>query len=74
MKMKTKPLSEHMKNRNKLKQKPLSEHMKNRNKLKVKTKKEKELEALKSASKRANKGMSKLLAGRGKKKGPSGRK
>ena len=42
--------------------------------IKSKTKKEKELEALKSASKRANKGMSKLLAGRGKKKGPSGRK
>ena len=42
--------------------------------IKSKTKKEKELEALKSASKRANKGMGKLLAGRGRKKGPSGRK
>ena len=74
MKMKTKPLSEHMKNRNKLKQKPLSENMKNRNKLKVKTKREKEIEALKRRNKRTAPAMNKLLAGRGRKKGPSGKK
>lgn len=42
--------------------------------VKSKTQKEKDLDYIKSASKRANKGMSKLLAGRGRKKGPSGRK
>ena len=42
--------------------------------VKSETESEKKLRLMKSASKRANKGMSKLLAGRGRKKGPSGRK
>ena len=42
--------------------------------LKSETEAEKKLRLLKSASKRANKGMGKLLAGRGRKKGPSGKK
>ena len=42
--------------------------------IKSKTKKEKELEALKKRNKRTGPAMNKLLAGRGRKKGPSGRK
>lgn len=42
--------------------------------VKSETEAEKKLRLLKSASKRANKGVGKLLAGRGRKKGPSGRK
>jgi len=42
--------------------------------LKSETESEKKLRLMKAASRRANKGMGKLLAGRGRKKGPSGKK